>query len=134
MRFGFIISLVFAIIVAIFGIQNSEVISVSFFSMTVNISLALIIFVSTILGAIIVALLGLKKEFSLSHGNKVLTKKAENFQDAIEISKNENVALKNENEILKNKIKDLETIIAAFNTEIDTLKIENKRLATDATS
>lgn len=104
MRIGFIISLVFAIIVAVFGIQNAEIISVNFFSTKVNISLALIIFVSAIIGAIVVTLLGVQKEFTLKRGNKRLAKKADNFQSEIEICKNENVALKIENEANKNKI------------------------------
>ncbi len=108
MRIGFIISLIFAIIVATFGIQNSAVISVNFLSTTIDISLALIIFISTIIGAIIVTLLGLKKEFTLSHGNKVLTKKANTFQNEIEAHKNENLALETEIEALKSKIEDLE--------------------------
>ena len=108
MRFGFIISLIFAIIVAIFGIQNSAIIAVNFFSLTFNVSLALLIFISTIIGAIIVALLGMKREFSLSHGNKRLTKKAEKFETSIETYKNENIALKTENDIFKKRISELE--------------------------
>lgn len=80
MRLGFIISLIFAAIVALFGIQNSSVITVNFFSTTFKISLALIIFIATIIGAIIVALLGLKKEFILSRGNKQLSKKLKIFK------------------------------------------------------
>jgi len=124
MRIGFIISLVFAILVAIFGIQNSAVISVNFFSTTFNISLALIIFISTIIGAIIVTLLGLKKEFALSRGNKRLTKRAKNNQTEIENFKNENVALMTENEILKKKTEDLEAQNKSFNDQINALNIE----------
>ena len=110
MRIGFIISLIFAIIVALFGIQNATVISVNFFSTKFDISLALVIFVSAIIGAIIVTLLGLQKEFKLSRGNKQLTKKADKFQTEIEICKNENVALKTEINRL-NTISKSETII-----------------------
>lgn len=125
MRFGFIISLVFAIVVAIFGIQNSEVITVNFFSTNLSISLALLIFISTIIGAIIIAMLGLKKELSLSHGNKQLTKKAKNFENEIEVMKDENVALKNDNENLKSKIEDLETKIKTMSDEINSVNTEN---------
>lgn len=119
MRIGFIISLVFAILVALFGIQNSTVIPVNFFAATFNISLALIIFISTIIGAIIVTLLGLKKEFTLSRGNKRLTKKVNNFETEIETFKSENVALKTENEILKKKTEDLEAQNKSLNDEIN---------------
>ena len=109
MRIGFIISLIFAIIVALFGIQNATVISVNFFSTKFYISLALIIFVSAIIGAIIVTLLGLQKEFRLSRGNKRLTKEANKFQTEIEIYKNENMGLKIENTALKSKVEAFET-------------------------
>lgn len=148
MRFGFIISLIFAILVALFGIQNAAVISVNFFSTKFYISLALIIFVSAIIGAIVVTLLGLQKEFTLSRGNKQLTKKANDFQTEIENSKNQNVSLKIENETFKNKteeleskIKDLETKVQdldskndTLNTDINVLNIEISRLMTDSTS
>ena len=148
MRFGFIISLIFAILVALFGIQNAAVISVNFFSTKFYISLALIIFVSAIIGAIVVTLLGLQKEFTLSRGNKQLTKKTNDFKTEIENSKNQNVSLKIENETFKNKteeleskIKDLETKVQdldskndTLNTDINVLNIEISRLMTDSTS
>jgi len=115
MRFGFIISLIFATIVALLGIQNATVISVNFFSQKFYISLALVIFASAVIGAIIVTLLGLQKEFKLSRGNKRLTKKADNFQAEIELCKNENVVLKLENEALKSKIEELEVINKTIN-------------------
>ena len=128
MRFGFIISLIFAILVALFSIQNAEVISVNFFSAQLNISLALVIFVSSIFGAIIVTLFGLQKEFTLSRGNKQLAKKAKGFQNDIETSKNENVTLTIENETFKNKIETLESANKVFSDEINELNIEIKRL------
>ena len=121
MRFGFIISLFFAILVALLGLQNVAVIPVNFFSTKFYISLALIILVSAIIGAIVVTLIGLQKEFTLSRDNKLLTKKANNFEAEIENSKNDNVALKIENETFKNKIKDLET-------KIEDLEIKNNIL------
>lgn len=121
MRIGFIISLIFALIVAIFGIQNAEVISVNFFFTKINISLALIIFISTIIGAIIVTLLGLKKEFILSRSNRELTKKAEALQNDMEICKNNSAVLITENETLSMKIETLETKNKELNDEIKML-------------
>lgn len=134
MRFGFIISLVFAIIVAIFGIQNAAVISVNFFSTNFNISLALLIFISAIIGAIIIALLGLKKEFLLSRGNKQLKKNAKGFKSDLDVSKNNNAALNTENQILQSKLQDLETKNKTLMDEISELKIELKRLNNISTS
>ncbi|MGV8980864.1 LapA family protein [Clostridium sp.] len=138
MRFGFIISLIFAILVALFGIQNSTIISINFFSTKFNISLALIIFISVIIGAIIVTLLSLQKEFTLSRGNKQLTKKAKNFETEIETSKNENVALTIENETFKSKTEaletktqDLETKIQALETKVEVLGTTNNTLSNE---
>ena len=128
MRFGFIISLLFAILVALFGIQNAAVIPVNFFSTKFYISLALIIFVSAIIGAIVVTLLGLQKEFTLRRGNKRLLKKADNYQSEIAVSKNENVALKIENETFINKTETLKTKSEALITKIEALEIKNRNL------
>lgn len=137
MRIGFIISLIFAIIVALFGIQNASVISVNFFSSKFNISLALVIFISAIIGAIVVTLFGLQKEFTLTRDNKRLTKKANNDQDKFENLENENLALKVENETFKSKAESLQIIIEAlelknktFNDEITSLSTEIERLNT----
>jgi len=134
MRIGFIISLIFAIVVALFGIQNATIISVNFFSAKFYISLALIIFVAAIIGAIIVTLLGLQKEFRLSRGNRQLTKKADKFQTEIEDYKSENVTLKIENQDLKSKKDASETSNKILNDEINELKIEINRLNTNSTN
>ena len=130
MRFGFIISLIFAILVALFGIQNSTIISIKFFSTKFNISLALIIFISAIIGAIIVTLLSLQKEFTLSRGNKKLTKEAKNFEAEIETSKSENVALKIENETFKSKTEALETKLQDLEAKMQDLESKVEVLGT----
>ncbi|WP_051624215.1 lipopolysaccharide assembly protein LapA domain-containing protein [Clostridium akagii] len=121
MRIGFIISLVFAIIVTLFGIQNAAIISVNFFIAKFQISLALIIFVSAIIGAIVVTLFGFKKELKLSRGNTRLTKKFENHEK-------ETLSLKMENENFKSKIEALQTEIQALEIKNKTLNDEIRRL------
>ena len=54
----FIVSLIFAVIVSIFAIQNAGSIEVRFFFANFRISQAVVILGSTIIGAIIVLLLG----------------------------------------------------------------------------
>lgn len=130
MRIGFIISLVFAIIVALFSIQNAAVIPVNFFSTTMNISLALVIFVSAIIGAIIVTLFGVKKEFLLNRGNKRLSKKAEDFQGEVETYRSENLSLRSEKDNFKKEREDLEAKNKSLSSEIAELNIEIKRLNT----
>ncbi|MGH4121118.1 LapA family protein [Clostridium sp.] len=128
MRIGFILSLIFAIIVTLFGIQNASITTINFLSAKFDVSLSLVIFISAIIGAIIVTLLGLQKEFVLSRGNKRLTKKANNFEEEIETIKSENTDLKVENETYKNKIELLEANNKISTDEISTLNVEIKRL------
>ncbi|MCY6369285.1 LapA family protein [Clostridium ganghwense] len=65
MRIGFILSLLFGVIVTIFAVQNAETVSINFFSNSIKISQALVIFISAISGALIITLLGLYREFRM---------------------------------------------------------------------
>lgn len=87
MRNGFIFSLIAALIVAIFAIQNAVVMPIKFLFWQANISLALIILISAILGAVIVALLGIKKEFNMKKENKNLVRKVQELEENIKASK-----------------------------------------------
>ncbi|KAJ49551.1 putative integral membrane protein [Clostridium tetanomorphum] len=107
MQIGFIISLIFAILIAIFAIQNSAIISVNFLFTKIEISQALIIFISVILGAVIVMLLGLKREYNLKRSNKLLNKKIEDIEK-------ENSNLLKENTKLKEEINNIEKVESSF--------------------
>lgn len=74
MQIGFVLSLIFATLVAIFAIQNSAVIYVKFFFTSFQVSQALIIFISAVLGAVIVMFLGIKREYNLRKEIKQLEK------------------------------------------------------------
>ena len=63
MQARFILSLLFATIVAIFALKNANEVLIDFIFNKVYISQALIIFISAILGAVIVAILGSIKIF-----------------------------------------------------------------------
>ncbi|MBP2028449.1 putative integral membrane protein [Acetoanaerobium pronyense] len=94
MQWKFILSLVLALLVAIFAIQNSDPVTVSFFITTRQISQALIILLSTVVGAIIALSLGLIKQFALS-------KKLKEKDRAIRSLETEVASLKIENEDMK---------------------------------
>jgi len=94
MQWKFIISLVLALLVAIFAIQNSDPVTVSFFITTRQISQALIILLSTVVGAIIALSLGLIKQFALS-------KKLKEKEKSIRALETEVASLKIENEDMK---------------------------------
>jgi|GEM_PF-5944184 len=71
MQLYFIFSLIAAIFVVIFAITNATAVPVKIFFLEYNLSLSLIIFISTALGAIIATMFGLIKQFKL---NKQLKK------------------------------------------------------------
>lgn len=77
MEFKFVISLIFAILVAIFAIQNAGNVEIRFFYGQFFISQAVVILASTIVGAIIVFLLGLIKEIRKNMKIKQLSKEIE---------------------------------------------------------
>jgi len=83
----FVLSLLFAIIVAIFAVQNANSADINFLHMHLSISQALIILISAVIGAVTVSLLSLIRFFKLRAKVKVANK-------AI-------AALKEENEQLK---------------------------------
>lgn len=62
----FIIALILSIFVALFALQNSEQVQVSILFYTFRPSLALVILISAVVGAVIAFMLGLVKQFSLS--------------------------------------------------------------------
>lgn len=80
MRNGFVFSLVMALIIAIFAIQNSAVIPIKFLFAQVQISLAIIIILSAVIGAVITVVMGIKKERDIKKKNKDLVKKIQELE------------------------------------------------------
>ena len=74
MEKGFILSLIFAGIVGIFALSNSEKVAIDLIFTTLQISQAIVIFVSAFLGAIIVAILGWVRDLRNKKKIKELTK------------------------------------------------------------
>jgi len=58
MPITFIFSLIFSVLVVVFALQNSDVVTINFIFTEINISQALVILISAFCGAIIVLLLG----------------------------------------------------------------------------
>ncbi len=77
MEFKFIISLLFSVLVAIFAIQNAGSVEINFLFTKFTISQAVVILCSTILGALIVLLLGLIKQIKQNMKIKQLNKEIE---------------------------------------------------------
>ncbi|PAB56632.1 LapA family protein [Anaeromicrobium sediminis] len=94
MQFGFIFSLIFAILVALFAIQNSESVVISFLFAEFNVSQALVILISSVLGAVIVMLLGVIKQIKLQLKIKEQSKKIKNLEEENKLCTNQIEELK----------------------------------------
>ncbi|ABS42383.1 LapA family protein [Clostridium botulinum] len=82
MRNGFVFSLVMALIVAIFAIQNAVAIPIKILLWQINFSLAIIILFSAVIGAVITGITGIKKERAIKKQNKDLLNKIEELKKA----------------------------------------------------
>lgn len=107
MQIGFIVILIIAIFVAIFAIQNGDMVSLDLFLTKVNLPLAVVIMACIILGAVIVLILGTTRQFK----NRSETKEM----------KNKLKTLEGDRILADNNIKSMET-------EIQTLMENNSSL------
>lgn len=80
MQANIVLILVFAIIVTLFAIFNASVVTVSLFFVDIEVSLALVIIVSALIGAIIVILLDSVKKIKHSMQVKELHKKIAEYE------------------------------------------------------
>jgi uncharacterized integral membrane protein len=95
MRFGFLISLIIALIITIFAILNAAIIPINFIVVKANVSLAIVIIISLIAGAVIVTLMGIKREMKLKKENKNFLKRLDELQkenDLLREIKNSNAS------------------------------------------
>lgn len=116
MEKGFILSLIFAAIVAVFALRNGDQVLIDFLFTKVEISQAIVIFTSAILGAVIVSILTTMKNIKFKKEIKELNKKVKGI---LEEKEDLNILLEEkENEIQTLKEK------AIGNTYIDEDKEE----------
>ncbi|WDV47546.1 LapA family protein [Clostridiaceae bacterium M8S5] len=83
MQAGFIGSLIFAILITIFALQNATAVDVKILFTTVTMSQALVILVSASLGAIVVAIFGLIREYKANNKMKELNNNISEFETKI---------------------------------------------------
>lgn len=93
MQWKFIVSLVAALLVAIFAIQNSDPVDIKFLVASTNISQALVILISASLGAVVAIFLGLLKQFSLKKSIKEKSKMVQSLESEISSLRDENRSL-----------------------------------------
>lgn len=114
MEKSFIFSLIFAALVAIFALSNADKVSIDLLFTKIQISQAIVIFISTILGAVIVALLGMFKTFKLKREIKDLKKEMEPLEEEIN----------NLTDLVENRGQE----IVSLNEEIAKIQEENEKL------
>lgn len=89
MQFRFVSALFFAVLVTLFAVVNAKSVDVNFLFINVRLSLAVIIFGSAAIGALIVALLGTVKHMSQILKMKGLEKTIQTQLKEIESLKNQ---------------------------------------------
>lgn len=93
MDWKFVLALGFALIVAVFAIQNAGAVDINFLLMDLSISQALVIIISAIFGALTVLMLGIIRWVRFSSKVRSTSKTVE--------------ALESENKLLKQKLDEL---------------------------
>ena len=83
MELRFVFSLLFAILVALFAILNSGIVTINFLFAAFPVSQALVILISATTGAIIAMLLGAVKQFKLQRKIKEQVKNIEQLQSEL---------------------------------------------------
>lgn len=81
MQIGFVLSLIFAILIATFAIKNGESVSIDLFFTTKQVSQAIVILISAAFGAVIVTILGLVRQIRLSLRIKEQKKKIKTLEE-----------------------------------------------------
>lgn len=87
MTLRFVISLLFALLVAIFALQNSMSVTINFLFAEFTISQALVILISAVFGAIFVLFLGTIKQIKSNMKIRTLTKTANMLEEENKILK-----------------------------------------------
>ena len=114
MQFGFIFALIISILIAIFAIQNGSVVTIDLFFARFQVSQAIVILLSTVVGAIIAAILGSIRQIK----HFTVTKELKNKLKLIE----------SENTDMHKSVTSYENDISLLTDERDELKEELARL------
>ena len=106
MEKGFIFSLIFAGLVGAFALSNSDKVAIDLIITQIEMSQAIVIFVSAFLGAIIVALLGLVKDLKSKKEIKRLNKERD-------------ILIEEKNELISQLESKEQQILSLYDTNIE---------------
>ena len=131
MQIGFIVVLIIAIFVAIFSIQNGDIVSLDLFLTKIDLPLAVIIMVCVIIGAVLVLILGTTRQFKKRSESKELKNKLKTLENdktladktVSELQHEVQTSAEKNNELLL-KISELEENIKTQKETIETLNNE----------
>lgn len=88
MEKGFILALVFAIIIGIFALANGDKVAIDFVFTQLVVSQAMVIIISTFLGAITVFIISFIKRFKLKQNIKDLNRKIDQLEKENNLMRN----------------------------------------------
>lgn len=92
-----IFGLVFAIIIAIFAIQNASIVALNILTWEFEISLAVVVLGSIIFGALVIGIFSYVKQFQLRRKNKNLKLEIQSLKEKLEKEKEEKAKIKRYN-------------------------------------
>lgn len=104
-----IFGLIFAILIAIFAIQNASIVALNILIWKFEISLAVVVLGSIIFGALVIGIFSYFKQFQLRRKNKNLKLEIQSLKDELENKEEEIVELKSFERESINKNKEAET-------------------------
>ncbi|MFO7815748.1 MAG: lipopolysaccharide assembly protein LapA domain-containing protein [Halanaerobiales bacterium] len=104
-----IFGLIFAILIAIFAIQNASIVALNILIWKFEISLAVVVLGSIIFGALVIGIFSYFKQFQLRRKNKNLKLEIQSLKDELENKEEEIVELKSFERESTNKNKETET-------------------------
>lgn len=112
MPIAFIFSLLFSVLVVVFALQNSTIVTLNFLSLEITISQAIVILISASVGAIIVLLLSMMKQIKSNIKIRSLNKIIEKLEEKDKLLKEkEDMAHLEKLEEENKKLKDNEEMI-----------------------
>lgn len=94
-----IFGLIFAILIAIFAIQNASIVALNLLMWKFEISLAVVVLGSIIFGALVIGIFSYFKQFQLRRKNKNLKLEIQSLKDELENKEEEIIKLKSYNSV-----------------------------------
>ena len=131
MQKHFILTLIGSILIIIFALTNATAVTVQLFFWRFDTSLALIIFLSAAIGAILAVLFGASKQFSRSKELKKINADNQRFASENSDLQAQIKTLKDENTNIKIKVDSLSKEKENLSIENQKLKSENQALLAD---